>query len=177
MSPKTGCYSGNGNAAYRSFVLPDGPRISRPLALRLAPRRFRPCRLLAQQAARLGSGTDPAPRSCRPRHAAPPVSPLPTRAACPRPDSRFPSRPRSIHLPLPLSLPRFVPPTSSTLTSLHSSKHKVDATLKAHVAIVCFQCFRCFKCMLQVLYIDVAKLYRDVAHVVMAIHVYSKYFI
>ena len=41
--------------------------------------------------------------------------------------------------------------------------------LKAHDAIVCFKCFRCFQGMLQVLYIDVAKVYRDVAHIVVAI--------
>ena len=43
-----------------------------------------------------------------------------------------------------------------------------------HVARVYFKCFRCFGGMLQVLYIDVAKVDRDVAHVVIAIHVYFK---
>jgi hypothetical protein len=32
-----------------------------------------------------------------------------------------------------------------------------------HVASVCFKCFRCFICMLQVFYLDVAKLDLDVA--------------
>ena len=53
----------------------------------------------------------------------------------------------------------------------HSSKQQVDATLKAHIARVCSKCFRCLRGMLQVLYFDVAKVDRDVAHVVMAIHV------
>ena len=35
-------------------------------------------------------------------------------------------------------------------------------------------CFKCFRCMLQVFYIDVAKVDRNVAHVAMAIHVCSK---
>jgi hypothetical protein len=39
-----------------------------------------------------------------------------------------------------------------------------------HIEIVCFMCFRG---TLQVLYIDVAKLDRDVAHVVMAIHMFQ----
>jgi hypothetical protein len=43
--------------------------------------------------------------------------------------------------------------------------------LKVHVTIVCF---RCFRGMLQVLFIDVAKVDRDVAHVVIAIHVCFK---
>jgi hypothetical protein len=43
--------------------------------------------------------------------------------------------------------------------------------LKAHVAIVYFKCFKSFIGMLQVLYIDVANIDRDVAHVIMAIHV------
>ena len=47
-------------------------------------------------------------------------------------------------------------------------------TLKAHVARICFKCFRCFRGMLQVLHINVAKVNRDVAHVIMAIHVYFK---
>ena len=42
---------------------------------------------------------------------------------------------------------------------------------KPHVAKVCFKCFRG---MLQALYINVAKVDRDVAHVVMAIHVSFK---
>ena len=43
--------------------------------------------------------------------------------------------------------------------------------LKARVAKVCFKCFRG---MLQVFYIGVAKIDRDVAHVAMAIHVCFK---
>jgi len=46
--------------------------------------------------------------------------------------------------------------------------------LKAHVASLCFKCFRCFRGMLQVFYIDVAKIDRDVAHVAMTIHVCFK---
>jgi hypothetical protein len=42
---------------------------------------------------------------------------------------------------------------------------------KSHIARVCF---RCFTCMLQVLYIDVAKVDQGVAHVVTAIHVCFK---
>ena len=54
--------------------------------------------------------------------------------------------------------------SSSASTSLHSSKQLANAMLKAYVALVCFKCFRY---MLQVLYIDVAKVDRDAAHVVM----------
>jgi hypothetical protein len=47
--------------------------------------------------------------------------------------------------------------SSSALTSLHSSKQQADAMLKAHVASLRFKCFRCFIRMLQVFYMDVAK--------------------
>jgi hypothetical protein len=63
---------------------------------------------------------------------------------------------------------------SSTSTSLHSFKQQADAKLKAHVVRVCFKCFRYFRGMLQVLYIDVVKVDRDAAHVVMDIHVCFK---
>jgi hypothetical protein len=43
--------------------------------------------------------------------------------------------------------------------------------LKEHVANVCFECF---KGMLQVFYIDIAKVDRDVAYVAMVVHVYCK---
>jgi hypothetical protein len=67
-----------------------------------------------------------------------------------------------------------VPASSSTSTSLHLSKQQTDATLKAHVAIVCFNSSRCFQRMLQVLYITVVKVDRDIAHVVITIHVCFK---
>ena len=50
-------------------------------------------------------------------------------------------------------------------TSFHSPKQQGDVVLKVHVASVCFKCFRCFIWMLQVFYLDVAKVDRDVAHV------------
>jgi hypothetical protein len=56
--------------------------------------------------------------------------------------------------------------SSSASTRYHSSKKQVDVTLKTHVARVCFKCFRG---MSQVLYIDVVKVDRDIAHVIMAI--------
>jgi hypothetical protein len=43
--------------------------------------------------------------------------------------------------------------------------------LKVHVAIAYFKCFKCFRGTFQVLYIDVAKVDCDVAHVVMAIYI------
>jgi hypothetical protein len=46
---------------------------------------------------------------------------------------------------------------SSAMTSLHSSKQLGDIALKAHIASLCFKCFRCFRGMLQIFYIDVAK--------------------
>jgi hypothetical protein len=46
--------------------------------------------------------------------------------------------------------------------------------LKLHVARVSFKCFKCFRGMLQVFYTDIAKVDRDVAHVVMVIHVCCK---
>jgi hypothetical protein len=48
------------------------------------------------------------------------------------------------------------------LIRIHSPKQQGDVALKLHVASVCFNCFRG---MLQVFYIDVAKVDRDVAHV------------
>jgi hypothetical protein len=65
--------------------------------------------------------------------------------------------------------------SSSASTSLHSSKQQVDATLKVHVTRVCFKYFRCFRGMLQVLYINVAKVDWNVAHVVMTIHICFKF--
>jgi hypothetical protein len=47
-------------------------------------------------------------------------------------------------------------------TSLYSSKQQGDIALKPHVASVYFKCFRCFRGMLQVFYMDVAKVDRDV---------------
>jgi hypothetical protein len=50
--------------------------------------------------------------------------------------------------------------------------------LKASVANVRFKCFECFRGMLQVFYIGVAIIYRDVAHVAMYVSsVCSDYFI
>ena len=42
------------------------------------------------------------------------------------------------------------------------------------LANVGFKCFRCFRGMLQVFYIDVAKVDRDVPYVVMVVHVCCK---
>jgi hypothetical protein len=47
-------------------------------------------------------------------------------------------------------------------------------TLKEHVANICFECFRCFKGMLQLFYIDVAKVDWDVAYVAIVVHVCCK---
>jgi hypothetical protein len=66
----------------------------------------------------------------------------------------------------------YVPVSSSVMTSLHSSKQQDDIALKAHIASACFKCFRG---MLQVYYIDVAKVDRDVAHVEMTIHMFQVY--
>jgi hypothetical protein len=44
-----------------------------------------------------------------------------------------------------------------------------------YVARVYFNCFRCFKSMLQVLCIDIVKVDQDVAHVIMAIHIFQVY--
>ena len=64
-------------------------------------------------------------------------------------------------------------------SSRRSSKEMF--ALKAHVANICFKCFRCFRVTLQVFYIVVAKVDRDVAkvdqgvaHVAMAIHICFK---
>jgi hypothetical protein len=59
-------------------------------------------------------------------------------------------------------------------TSLHSPKQQGDVALKAHVPNICFKCFMCFRGMLQVFFIDVAKVDRDVAYVAMAIYVCFK---
>jgi hypothetical protein len=61
--------------------------------------------------------------------------------------------------------------SNSASTSLHSFKQQVDATLKAHVVSICFKCFRCFISMLQVFYMDVTKVDREVAYVIMVVHV------
>jgi ethanolamine utilization microcompartment shell protein EutS len=80
----------------------------------------------------------------------------------------FPPRCRTgeLHAPQPTSALAL----SSITTSLHSSKQQGDIALKAHVVSVCFKCFRG---MLQVFYIDVAKVDKDVAHVAM---VYTRMF-
>jgi hypothetical protein len=57
---------------------------------------------------------------------------------------------------------------------LHSSKHQGDVALKLHVANVCFKCFRCFICMLQVFFMDVTKIDRDIAYVAMIVYVCCK---
>jgi hypothetical protein len=54
-----------------------------------------------------------------------------------------------------------------TLTRLLSPEQQGDVVLKPHVASACFKCFKCFGGMLQVFYIDIAKVDRDVAHVAM----------
>jgi hypothetical protein len=41
-----------------------------------------------------------------------------------------------------------------------------NVALKLHVASVYFKCFKCLRGMLQVAYIDVTKVDRDVAHVI-----------
>jgi hypothetical protein len=50
---------------------------------------------------------------------------------------------------------------------IHSPKQQGDVALKLHVASIYFKCFKCFRGMLQIFYIDVAKVDRDVAHVAM----------
>jgi hypothetical protein len=62
--------------------------------------------------------------------------------------------------------------SSSAMTSLHSSKQQDDIALKAHIASICFKCFRG---MLQVYYIDVAKVDWDVAHDEMTIRMFQVY--
>jgi hypothetical protein len=46
--------------------------------------------------------------------------------------------------------------------------------VKLHVASLCSKCFGCFIDMLQVFYVDVAKVDRDVAYVAMDVHVCCK---
>jgi hypothetical protein len=59
-----------------------------------------------------------------------------------------------------------------------TSKQQRDVALKLHVVSVYSKCFKCFRCMLQVFYIDVAKVDRDVAHIAMVFSsVYTKCFI
>jgi hypothetical protein len=65
-----------------------------------------------------------------------------------------------------------------TLSRIHSPKQQRDVALKLHVASVYFKCFKYFRGMLQVFYIDVVKVDRDVAHVAMVFSsVCPKYFI
>jgi hypothetical protein len=62
-----------------------------------------------------------------------------------------------------------------TPTRIHSPKLQGDVALKLYVVIVCFKCFRG---MLQVFYIDVVKVDRNIAHVAMVFSsVYPKCFI
>ena len=96
----------------------------------------------------------------------------PSTCPCPYP-CRGPCHRRAPHCqpPRQYAASSSVPASSFVSTSLHSSKQQADATLKGHVAIVCFKCFRYFRGMLQMLYINVAKVDRDVALVLTAIHV------
>jgi hypothetical protein len=57
---------------------------------------------------------------------------------------------------------------------LHSSKQEGDIVLKAHVASACCKCFRYFRDMLQVFYMNIAKVDRDVAYVAMVVQVWHK---
>jgi hypothetical protein len=105
--------------------------------------------------------------------------------------TRLPSWPCSIHLPLPL--PRSVPSMNSiSATSAPFRGFELRAGVKLRVdeppfvqgAIICYaksaccnsiyQMFQMFRGTLQVLYIDVAKVDQDVAHVVIDIHVCLK---
>jgi hypothetical protein len=172
-----------GNVAYyRSSARLDGPRVSRPLALRLA--RAAPaqaaCSLSALRTL-ICSGTNPALRAARPHRLPAPCAPAQTRAShCGRALFAWPYRGlyrrRAQHWrpPRHSTASSFTSASSSASTSLHLPKQQADATPKAHVAISYFKCFRCFKVILQVLYIDVAKVDRDVAHVIIAIHVWFK---
>jgi hypothetical protein len=63
---------------------------------------------------------------------------------------------------------------NSTHRQASIRKQQGDITLKARVANVYFKCFRCSRGMLQVFYIGVAKIDRDVAHVAVAIHICFK---
>jgi hypothetical protein len=56
-------------------------------------------------------------------------------------------------------------------TSLYLRSSKEMFKLKEHVTNICFECFRCFKNMLQVFYINVAKVNRDVT---ICVHVCCK---
>ena len=58
-----------------------------------------------------------------------------------------------------------------TSMSLHSVEQQGDVALKAHVARVCFNCFRG---MLQIFRMDALKIDRDVAYVVMVVHICYK---
>jgi hypothetical protein len=46
--------------------------------------------------------------------------------------------------------------------------------LKEHVTNICFECFRYFRGMLQLFYIDVAKVDQDVAYIAIVVHVCYK---
>jgi hypothetical protein len=71
-----------------------------------------------------------------------------------------------LHAPSPTSMPE----SSSTMTSLHSSKHQRDITLKAYVSSVLDVSSGYCMC----LNLDVAIVDRDVAHAAMTIHVCCK---
>jgi hypothetical protein len=106
---------------------------------------------------------------------------VPVRTAhtvCPRPDSRSPSRPRSIRLPLPLL--RSVPLTSSTQTTsapLRGIELRVDEPPFVQAASRCYaesaRCNSIFQ-VFQMFQRYVAKVDHDAAHVVMVIHICFK---
>jgi hypothetical protein len=63
----------------------------------------------------------------------------------------------------------FAPPASFTLVnSMHRRasipKQQGNVALKAHIANICFKCFRCFEGILQVFYMNVVKVDRNVAY-------------
>jgi hypothetical protein len=59
-----------------------------------------------------------------------------------------------------------VPPGEDRRRPGHRLSRSAEDTTTGgpYVADACFKCFRCFGGMFQVFYIDVAKVYRDIAH-------------
>jgi len=82
------------------------------------------------------------------------------------------ARPRTSHAP-PAQFAVAGAELHMPTSLLYSPKRQGDVALKPHVASVYFKCFKCFRGMLQVFYIDVAKVDRDVANVAMVFQVYA----
>jgi hypothetical protein len=100
----------------------------------------------------------------------PPELPARNRPCPRRPSSASPARPAASAHCAPYSwgpCRRWAPNRSKQTSGCCAWKRMLQASV--------FKCFRCFRGMLQVFYMDVAKVDRDVSYVAMVVHILPSY--